>query len=264
MPFVALVMNLTMDAAGSACKGERALDATAAFRLPHKLLAALDPDLRAVLERSLERGLLTLAIIKQGPDAQSLRMTALAEEGLASMSRLLQALARRPALILQQRRWAIEGADLAHSPWAGTSDWADFLVKPGGQTLRFHLGTPLLMPPDGGEGGQRASFFPHPLPVFAELARRWRDLGGPPLPTDALSLCGRGGCVVADYRLRSCRVALAGQERPGFLGWVSYECRSASMDCVAALTALARFAFFAGVGCGASYGLGQARVTVGS
>jgi CRISPR-associated endoribonuclease Cas6 len=262
MPFVALVMNLTLDAADDAFEEVRAMEAAIASGLPHELLAALDADLRAALERCLERGLLTLAIIKRGSGAWFLRVTALAEEGLASMSALLQAVARRPVLFLQQRRWAIEGVDLTNSRWAGTSSWTDFLGKPAGHMLRFHLGTPLVVPPLVERGRQPASFFPHPLPVFAELARRWRDLGGPALPIDVLSLCERGGCVVADYRLRTSPLALAEREQPGFLGWVAYACRSESRDGVAALAALARFAFFAGVGHYTSCGMGAARVTI--
>src|SRR5215472_6756607 len=109
---------------------------------------------------------------------------------------------------------------------------------------------------------RRAFYFPQPLPVFAELERRWRDLGGPPLPGNMLSLCERGGCVVADYRLRSSPIALPEGDCLGFLGWIAYECRSESTDCVAALTALARFAFFSGVGHHTSCGMGATRVTI--
>src|SRR5581483_7087114 len=126
------------------------------------------------------------------------------------------------------------------------------------------LGTPLVVPSIAETGEQSAFSFPHPLPVFAELVRRWRDLGGPPLPANVLSLCEEGGCVVADYRLRTSPLAIPEGDRPGFLGWIAYECRGASTDCVAALTALARFAFFAGVGCYTSRGMGATRVTIES
>ncbi len=232
MPFVALVMNLKPEAADRSLEEELAMDATAASWLPYEMLATLKTDLRAALQRSLERGLLTLTIIKQGRGEWSLR-------------------------------WVVEVADLAHSCWAGTSAWADFLGKPTGHTLKFHLGTPLVVPSLREASGHRDFYFPQPLPVFAELERRWRDLGGPPLPSNMLSLCEKGGCVVADYRLRSSPIALPERDCPGFLGWVAYECRSESTDCVAALTTLARFAFFSGVGHYTSCGMGATRVTIG-
>jgi len=263
MPFVALVMNLRPEAADRSLEEEFAMDATAASWLPYEMLATLKTDLRAALQRSLERGLLTLAIIKQGRGEWSLRVTALGEEGFLSLSMLLQAFAICPGFLLRQRRWVVEVADLAHSCWAGTSAWADFLGKPTGHTLKFHLGTPLVVPSLREASGHRDFYFPQPLPVFAELERRWRDLGGPPLPSNMLSLCEKGGCVVADYRLRSSPIALPERDCPGFLGWVAYECRSESTDCVAALTTLARFAFFSGVGHYTSCGMGATRVTIG-
>ncbi len=264
MPFVALVMNLKPEVTTRSLEEELAIDATAASWLLPEILAILNTDRRAVLQHSLELGLLTVAIIKQGRDAWSLRVTALGEEGLLSMGVLLQAFAICPVLRLQQRRWMVEVADLARSRWAGTSSWADFLGKPTGHILRFHLGTPLIVPSLREASGHSAFSFPQPLPVFADLERRWRDLGGPPLPDNMLSLCERGGCVVADYRLRSSPIALPDRACLGFLGWVAYECRSKSTDCVAALTALARFAFFSGVGHYTSCGMGATRITIGS
>ncbi len=264
MPFVALVMNLKLEVTDRSLEEELAIEATAASRLLPQILAILDTDRRAALQHSLERGLLTVAIIKQGRGAWSLRVTALGEEGLLSMSVLLQVFAICPVLRLQRRRWVVEVADLARSRWAGTSSWADFLGKPTGHMLRFHLGTPLVVPSQREASDHRAFSFPQPLPVFAELERRWRDLGGPPLAGNILSLCERGGCVVADYRLSTSPIALPERDCLGFLGWVAYECRNASTDGVAALTALARFAFFSGVGHYTSCGMGTTWVTIGS
>ena len=180
------------------------------------------------------------------------------------MSTLLQAMALRPILNWQQRQWAVEATDLTHSRWAGTGAWADFLGVAAGRTLNFHLGTPLVVSSPAEESEGHTSHFPHPRLVFAELARRWQDLGGPTLPADLLSLFEKGGCVVADYRLRSGTIALPEGDRQGFLGWVAYQCRSESADFVAALVALTRFAFFAGVGHFTSCGMGTTRVTIGS
>ncbi len=130
------------------------------------MLAALDSDPRSTLQRSLERGFLTMAMIKRSRGALSLRVTAMAEEGLSSMSMLLQAFALHPVFLLRERKWTIEATDLAHSRWAGTSAWADFLAEPAGRTFKFHLGTPLVVscPAVASEcltSHSRARSFPH-------------------------------------------------------------------------------------------------------
>ncbi len=264
MSFVALVVNLKSESTDRSQEEESATDAIAASWLPYEMFATLDTNLRPTLQRSLEQGFLTLAFIKRGQRALSLRVTALAEDGLSSMSVLLQAFAMRPVLLLRQRQWAVESTDLAHSRWAGTSVWGDFWGEPRGRTLKFHLGTPLVVSSLAVASECHAFHFPHPRPVFAELARRWQDLGGPTLPADLQFQCEKGGCVVADYRLSSSTIALPEGSCQGFLGWITYECRSESTDFVAALTALARFAFFAGVGHFTAYGMGTTRVTFGS
>lgn len=263
MSFVALVVNLKSMSTDRSIEQESVTDA-AAYMSPYEMFAAVDIDLLSTLQYSLERGHLTLSMIKHGRGALSLRVTAMAEEGHSSMSELLQAIALHPVLNWRQRQWAVEATDLTHSRWAGTSAWADFLAEPAGRTLNFHLGTPLVVSSPAAASEGRTSHFPHPRLVFAELARRWRDLGGPTLPADLLSRCEQGGCVVADYRLYGSTIALPEGGRQGFLGWIVYQCRSGSPDFVAALTALARFAFFAGLGHFTTCGMGATRVTIGS
>jgi CRISPR-associated endoribonuclease Cas6 len=263
MPFVALIANLKPTAGDHIRERGSVMDATASPTALYELLSALDPDLMPTLRCSLERYLLTLALLKQGRGAFSLRVTALAEEGLSSMSALLQAIACSPVLTWQRGEWALEATDMTQSRWAGISDWADFMAKPKGRTLTFHFGTPLVLPAQ--TEGDRGSIahFPHPRPVFEMLARKWQELGGPALPSDVLSLCDQGGCVVSDYRLSGSRIPLPDRNHLGFLGWIAYQCRSESGDCIAALTALARFAFFAGVGCLTSWGMGATRIRFG-
>jgi len=262
MAFVALVMKLLEEDAVHF--SEEKIDANRAIGVsPRELLATANRDLVAALQPALERGTLTLAIIRRSKLPWCLRVTALTEEGLISLSTLLQAFAMRPVLRWQQQRWRVEVTGLERSPWARTSSWADFLDKPAGSLLRFQLGTPLVVPSSTEAGEWHTSPFPHPLPVFTELARRWRALGGPSLPADAPSMCEQAGCVVVDYSLRSCPLALPQRHQPGLLGWVTYMCRSKSMDRVAALSGLARFAFFAGVGCYTADGMGATRVTIG-
>jgi hypothetical protein len=263
MPFVAFIANLKPTAGDHMQEQGSVMDATASPMALYELLSGIDPDLMSTLRCSLEGGLLTLALLKQGRGAFSLRVTALAEEGLSSMSALLQAIALRPVLTWQRGQWALEAPDMTQSRWAGISDWADFMAKPKGRTLTFHLGTPLVLPSQTEVDGGSIAHFPHPRPVFEMLKRKWEEFDGPALPSDGLSLCDQGGCVVSDYRLRSSRIALPDRDHQGFLGWIAYQCRSESGDCIAALTALARFAFFAGIGCLTSWGMGATRIRIG-
>jgi CRISPR-associated endoribonuclease Cas6 len=263
MPFVAFIANLKPTAGDQVPEQGSVMDVTASPMALYELLSAIDPDLTSTLRCSLERGLLTLALLKQGRGALSLRVTALAEEGLSSMSALFQAIAFHPVLTWQRVQWALEATDMSQSYWAGISDWADFMAKPKGRTLTFHFGTPLVLPSQ--TEGDRGSIahFPHPRPVFEMLTRKWQVFDGPALPPDVLSLCDQGGCVVSDYRLSSSRITLPDRDHQGFLGWIAYQCRSESSDCIAALTALARFSFFAGVGCLTSWGMGATRIRIG-
>lgn len=196
----------------------------------------------------------------------SLRVTVLGEPGLPSIASLLDTLAAYPLLHLGNRRYLAEAADLSHSAWAGLSTWADFLAPPCGQTIKLHLGTPLVLPPVADTAGEQSFHFPFPRPLFAELARRWQELGGPPLPVgycDLSPLLENGSIVLADYRLRLSQVLLDGRVQFGFRGWICYECRRSAPAVRATLAALARFAFFAGVGAFTEFGMGATRIAIG-
>jgi len=228
MPFVALIADLKPTSGDHMQEQESVMDATASPMALYELLSAIDPNLMPTLRCLLERGFLTIALLKQGRGALSLRITALAEEGLSSMSALLQAIACSPVLTWQRGQWALEAPDMNQSRWAGISDWADFMVKPKGRTLTFQFGTPLVLPSQTGGDGSPVAHFPHPRPIFEVLERKWREFGGPALPSNVLSLCEQGGYVVTDYRLRSSRIALPDRDYQGFLGWIAYQCRSES------------------------------------
>ncbi len=195
-----------------------------------------------------------------------LRVTALEEAGLLSVPPLLDALTVHAPLQIGTRQYSVEAADLSHSAWAGLSTWADFLAPPFGQTIKLHLGTPLVLLPDAGAAGEQSFHFPSPRPLFAELARRWQELGGPPLPVgsrDLLPLLEDGSIVLADYRLRLSQVLLDGRLQFGFRGWICYEYRRSASAARATLAALSRFAFFAGVGAFTEFGMGATRTAIG-
>ena len=71
-----------------------------------------------------------------------------------------------------------------------------------------------------------------------------------------------GSIVLADYRLSGCQMLLDGQSHLGFRGSISYHCHHSLETVRIMLTALARFAFFAGAGIETTRGLGATRVTI--
>jgi hypothetical protein len=191
----------------------------------------------------------------------ALRITMLSEMTLFSVPSLLDALISLPCLQIGTRRYRVDEALLSHSPWAGLSDWTDFLAPPYGQTITLHFGTPLVLQPTATAG----YFFPVPSHLFPTLAQCWHDLGGPPLPIASHEIMSRledGSIVLADYRLSGCQMLLDGQSHLGFRGSISYHCHHSLETVRIMLTALARFAFFAGAGIETARGLGATRVTI--
>jgi hypothetical protein len=203
----------------------------------------------------------------EGPGHQPyLRITMQEEASCPWLPTLLEALTDPFPLRIGTHRYLVQALDLSRSEWVGFATWADFLHPPVGQTITFHLGTPLVLPLEMYPPSCRKVYhFPAPFPLFSELARRWQELGGPPLPVghDALlPLLEDGSVVLADYRLHAEAVRLDPSARPGFRGWLCYECRTSLAPVQTTLAALARFAFFAGIGAFTEQGMGTTRVMV--
>ncbi len=219
-----------------------------------------------VNEQQRKRALPVLSLLESPGRQSRLRITIQEEASCPWLPTLLEALADPFPFSLGTRQYLVQTLDLSHSEWVGFATWADFLRPPFGQTITFHLGTPLVLLPETCPAScQKVYHFPAPLPLFSELARRWQELGGPPLPVgyDALlSLLENGNVVLADYRLQAGAVQLDQSVRPGFHGWLCYECRTGLAPAQTTLAALARFAFFAGVGAFTERGMGTTRVTV--
>jgi hypothetical protein len=191
----------------------------------------------------------------------ALRITLLSQTAMASLPLLLETLTTQPCLRIGTRHYLVEETLLSHSSWTGLSDWTDFLAPPYGHTIRLHFGTPLVLLPASTAG----YFFPVPCQLFATIARCWKDLGGPPLPIpchDLEPLLGDGSIVLADYRLSGCQILLHGRCHLGFRGSLSYHCRSSLEAVRIMLTALSRFAFFAGIGVGTEQGMGATRISL--
>ncbi len=203
----------------------------------------------------------TFAFIHNEPHHPTLRITALGEPSISSIPHLLHTLMQHPPLHLGDHWYTCDSTDLSHSTWAGLSTWADFLVPPYGHTIRLHLGTPLILVKTK-PAARETTHFPSPRPLITRLAHRWHALGGPPLPANIEPLLDNGSIVLADYHLQAKHIALNEQDHLGFCGWISYECRTKSTVARVALTALARFAFFAGIGDFTQFGMGTTRVSI--
>lgn len=192
-----------------------------------------------------------------------LRVTGWGNTGMIEATTLLERLLPGTRIQIAGRLYGVQSIDVTNSGWAGISTWEDFLAPPVGRLFRFHFGTPLVIQAPGSPG---ASSFPTPPLFFGNLAQRWQALGGPALPSDEVHLATwlqGGGCIVADYRLQGQPVVLSPACRSlGFLGHVTYRCREEAPVEQQMLTALARFAFFAGSGLAVARGLGATRVAV--
>jgi CRISPR/Cas system endoribonuclease Cas6 (RAMP superfamily) len=68
--------------------------------------------------------------------------------------------------------------------------------------------------------------------------------------------------VVANYRLRTVEFRTQERTQIGFVGWAVYECRKLEAAHVSALNALARLAFFTGVGYQTARGMGAVKTTL--
>ena len=225
--------------------------------------ALFEPHIHPLCESPCGGEGFTFAFIHNERHYPTLRVTALDEAGISSIPHLLHTLMQHPPFHLGDRWYTCDSTDLSHSTWAGLSTWADFLAPPYGHTIRLHLGTPLILMKMK-LAARETAHFPSPRPLFTTLAHRWHMLGGPPLPADIEPLLDNGSIVLADYRLQAKRITLDEQDHLGFLGWISYECRTKSTVAQVALTALARFAFFAGIGEFTQFGMGTTRVSIGA
>lgn len=267
MSFVALVIHLKSVSTGSAPSWDEVWGTgETILRELRAAVSASSGTYHTAQEGCAPPAPLTPTLLLDEHHRLFLRVTVLGESGLPSVASLLDTLAAYPLLRLGNRQYMAEAADLSRSAWAGLATWADFLAPPNGQTIKLYLGSPLVLPPVAGAAGEQSFHFPFPRPLFAELVQRWQELGGPPLPIgscDLQPLLSDGGIVLADYRLRLSQVPLDGRVQFGFRGWVCYECRRSASAARATLAALARFAFFAGVGAFTEFGMGATRIAIG-
>lgn len=204
---------------------------------------------------------LSLGIIQSTKQVATVRLTFMAEDGLTYTSTLINALSIQPMLQLGRATCSVETVDLTNPEWCGFSTWADFVSSKSDAHLCFHFVTPTAITKRDPDGGRFVSLYPEPLDIFAGLTRRWQALSGPTLPEGLERFITTGGCVISRYKLQTEGFIAKERVQIGFTGQAVFECRKKEAEYIAALNALARFAYFAGIGYQTMRGLGTVQVS---
>ncbi len=179
-----------------------------------------------------------------------LRVTTLEEPGCSALSSLLEALTPPLPLRVRNRPYFIQEVDLAPSPWTGISTWADFLAPPIGETIRLHLLTPLILPKGRGALKGASRTFLHLTSCLACWRASGKSLVGQRCLATSTRCRQRWKMAALSSPIIACRHRRSSSlEKPGldFAGGfvpVPHEKDAQRLT----LTALARFAFFLGIG----------------
>lgn len=168
------------------------------------------------------------------------------------------------SLTLGEIEFVIE--ELTTSPqaegWSGYTTFSDLLAKAGADTivsLQFLSLTAFSLGEVEGSG-PRFNIFPEPALVFDSLLRRWNQFADQPLgePLEWQEWVGKH-VVVRRYRTESDLWQFKRHPQIGFVGNCTYEVKGDYLTEIRQFNALADFAFFAGVGCKTTMGMGQCR-----
>jgi CRISPR-associated endoribonuclease Cas6 len=184
------------------------------------------------------------------------RVTMLADDDRDYASILLEALMQQHTLQLGRAAVAVRNVAISGTPWSGVATWADLLYDTPATAMRFDFVTPTAITKEDDHGNRFMELFPHPSAIFRGLAHRWQGLGGPPLPSHLADFLHTGGCVVSQHHLNTVEFHTRERTQIGFVGTVTYQCRKQDSACTVALNALARLAFFTGVGYQTARGMG--------
>jgi len=152
-------------------------------------------------------------------------------------------------LVIDRRRLKPIAVDET-GPWAGTSDW-NALAQGGTQTtLKLTWVTPTVF-----RQGDVDLPLPVPRLVFEGLLERWNRFSPISLPLNAPRLERLVG--LASFKMMNRQFSDGRSKIPSFVGSAEYRIlRAAVPDERRSLQALARFAFFAGVGRKTTHGMG--------
>lgn len=158
----------------------------------------------------------------------------------------------------------------ASSSWVAYSSFAEIRASNAPQRqYNFEFATPTAFSMGQKAWGKLLKVFPEPAYVFESLARQWELFAPAHLRIEAEGLTPRAiaawceeQVLVARYVLETSYLPSSKFGQAGFQGAVTYEVKGIPTAVEAQwLSALARFAVFAGVGYKTTMGMGQARCT---
>ena len=224
-------------------------------------ISAADASLGQKLHDMPRSKHITIAIVESLRRRALLRLTFMAEDGLASANALCNVLSQCPHLRLGDITCAIEAVDMGDRMGPSISTWADLNSGNAARHVAMSFITPTAFTKDGLAGKRFMALFPDPRDVFGSLARRWRALEGPVLPDGLEHFLQGGGCVIAGHTLHTVTFKTSERTQVGFVGEAQYEHLLPSDPCAAAINALARLAVFSGVGYQTARGMGAVRVS---
>lgn len=224
-------------------------------------LSTVDPEAGQALHAMGRHKHLTIAFIESRPQYSKLRLTFLAEEGVASANLLLNAFLTMPMLCLGKQCWHIASVDLSPTTWSGVQTWADFFAEPTGHYIQITFVTPTAFMKLDGTGRRFSGLYPDPPTIFTGLLHRWQSLAGPTLPEGLPAFLEAGKCFISGYKLQTEQFQTSERTQVGFRGWVLYTCLTQADQYLRDLTALARLAAFTGIGYQTARGMGAVRVT---
>lgn len=154
------------------------------------------------------------------------------------------------------RRRLVPAAVDGDGPWTGSAEWGDLACRGGGPAVRFTWCTPTSF-----RQGDVDLPLPVPRLVFGGLLEKWNRFSSSPLVLEP-QVVDRW-VVLAGARLCTKVFSDGRSATPGFVGWTEFRVlRSAPEEVGAAVLALARYAFFAGVGRKTTHGMGLVRTVL--
>jgi CRISPR-associated endoribonuclease Cas6 len=209
---------------------------------------------------------ITIALVDPVPslhNAACLRVAIMNDAAMDYTSIILEALAIGQPLHLGRTIVNVDHVAISGTRWSGVATWADLLQPSAHPTICFEFVTPTAIMKHDENNKRFSSLLTTPRDIFNSLGQRWQSLNGPSLPDDLNAFLDKGGCFVSHSRTKTTTFHTRERTQIGFIGSVTYQCRTSDPVYVTALNALARLAFFTGVGYQTARGMGLVRTTVG-
>lgn len=236
------------------------------------LIRPRDPALACLLHEERRHKLFTMAVLARNGDAVAggtvaasppihIRITGLG----GPLSDLLLVLAPQEigAVRLGDHLFQAVGitTDARQHPWAGRDDanalWSRWVGRDRTHgRVRLHFASPTAFERRV-DGLRSAVLFPEPDLVFRSLAEKWNAHSAYPPPLELVEGWDRWARV-SMYALRTALVRLGAVSLPGFMGTCVFApSPDAPPAARQAMSLLAEFAFYAGVGLKTTMGMGQ-------